>query len=277
MKYVRLMRLQDQYLAVGAAIASGIALHMYTQWIFLWAIAVGCISIVAFVINELVDRQDTDPKSWNGVHISKGETFNKRILQILLTSISLLGLALSYAVGLFWWGVAFYVLGILYSVKPFRWKGVFGLDLLDQTVGWIIIPFVAPYWITGMPIPWLLVASVSIAITVGFFMYQIADYPADVAARLRNTHVVLGLHNSFIVGAVINLIGLLIFLFGGVAGAHPWAWPFVSVFAVNGIILLRALIAVSPKHQVDQMRMYARFMKPATRLFIPYLLIWWVL
>src|SRR3989344_6844611 len=105
-KYFRLLRLQDQYIQAGFAIAVGAYLGTREWWIFLWAAACTCVSFVGFILNQLNDQRDVDRYSWNPVHLKASDRFDSRMVGTLIVGFGTVGLWISWRIGLFWWSVA---------------------------------------------------------------------------------------------------------------------------------------------------------------------------
>ncbi len=278
MKYIRLLRLEDHYVMMGIIICAGIYFNVRNWWILLWAGAVLTIAFSALILNELVDREDVDRHSWNPIHVKSRERYDHRIVAAMLIVFGSISLILSYAAGLFWWGISMYSLGMLYSLKPFRLKAYFGLDIITQLLAAIIIPFTAVGWkYSHIEDFWLLVVTVSFICWGEFFPYQLADYLADKKAGLRGTHIVLGMNNSLVAGLLTTIIGVILFLGLGYHLIIPWADILLVIAAFVFIRYLRWLKMLTIAEQTASMQDYVRFVKPLTFFIIPYfLLIWWL-
>src|SRR3972149_11995710 len=119
LRYIRLLRLGDQYFQVGAVVAGGWLVRGSGE-VWWWLLATVLLSCPTFIVNELVDRGDVDRFSWNGVHV-KNE-INLALAGLLFVTLSIAGLALAYFSGKFFWGLSMYVLAMMYSLPVGRLK-----------------------------------------------------------------------------------------------------------------------------------------------------------
>lgn len=269
------MRLQDQYIEFGAALAGGIILGIPNWQIVWWGIVFCILSVPAYIINELVDGRDTDKYSWNPHHV-RVTGADVPTIWLLCGTISIIGLVLAYALGFFWWGFAIWGIGILYSVEPFRFKRRFFFDLFIQIAVWWLIPLLSIIW---GAIPWEL--SVSLCIITGLmitgagFPYQLADYSADRKCGLSNTHVSLGMNGSLQLGFWISVSGLSLAI---VFGFLEWAAWTIPIMLLSAVVIWRYwywLGLHTSSHQIESIRRYVRVVKPLSRYIVPFLFIYW--
>lgn len=277
MKYLRLIRIQDQFTQFGAAIISGLILNIKDSWIILWAIATTFISFTVFAVNELVDRRDTDNYSWNPIHIPRNQKFKRSILFAMLASFSFLGLAVAYFLDLFGWAFLMLAIGIFYSIEPLRFKKRFGLDILAQLSVWWFLPLAAPIFLQKSLIPNLpLLVSLSLMIWSIFFPYQLADYRADKKAGLSNTHITLGLKNSLWFGFAIGLTGILYFSSLKLSESLIWIWPFLAFLIYELYLYVRWLEELPSQGESSVLKSIQKHFiraKPFSQLLLPYLLL----
>ncbi|OGK19410.1 hypothetical protein A2866_01725 [Candidatus Roizmanbacteria bacterium RIFCSPHIGHO2_01_FULL_39_8] len=226
------------------------------------------------MVNELVDREDTDKYSWNPVHIGKNTRLNMKIVGFLFFLFTILGLLFSYLAGFFWWGILLWIIGIMYSLKPVRLKARFGLDILAQISCAIFIPFLAPISTLGNlrnTLVFTLILSLMLWSVV--FPYQLADYEADVRAGLKSTHVVLGMKNSLIfgfflvVGSVSSYVMLRFF-------NYSWSIFLVLLAIFSAAMYLHWYRMKSQKKQQESMQSYVRIVKPLSQILPFYFLVW---
>ena len=276
MKYLRLLRLQDQYIQFGTAFAAGLYLNIRDWRIFYWAISSTCISITAFMVNELTDRKDVDIYSWNAIHIGKDVKFNNLVLTFIFVTLSLTGLYIAYLISLFWWGLTMYIIGLSYSLKPIRLKGKFILDILSQLAVWLIIPFLAPislYTDLITTAPFILIFALiywSIC-----FPYQLADFTADLKSGIRPTHVVLGMRNSLIFGAILAILGIYFYFKLNIYLNYPWSIVFLALTCYLLYLYIKWLGLNKIANQIKSMQKDILIIKPLTQLLVPYLVIWY--
>lgn len=273
MKYLKLFRLQDQYIQFGCAVASGIYLHIKDWWIIWWAIATTFISITAFMINELTDSQDVDINSWNSIHLPKNLKFQNWVLALIFIIFSISGLYIAYLINLFWWGLVMYLIGISYSLKPIRLKGRLIIDIIAQLSIWWLIPFLAPISVLQDISSSATFTIILILLTWSiFYPYQLADFMADLKAGIKPTHIVLGMEKSLILGLLLGMIGVFLYLKINIFQNNPWTIV-IALLAVMAIIFyLKWLKMKSLENQVQSMQIYVGRVKPLTQLLIPYLL-----
>jgi len=274
MKYLRLLRLQDQHLAFFFAITPAITLKNYLGWIFWWAIAVTCLSIAIFVLNEIVDSQDTDKYSWNPVHINQKDFLNPQIVNLIIAAFSIIGLFIAFAVNLFWWALIYWLLGMLYSLKPIRFKNRFFFDIIVQLTAWITIPYVAPFAHLGLLknafIPAITFSSLIWSV---IYPYQLADFVADKKAHLKATHIILGMKKSLYLGILFGTFGLLTFFFLQIYKTNSWLWLVVALTVYVLIRYFHWLKLNSLKQQTLSLQNYVKTIKPITYFSIPYALL----
>lgn len=274
-KYLRLLRLQDQYLQIGAVLCAGIFNHLKDWRIFEWALAMTLFSFTAFIVNEFTDREDTDKYSWNRDHIQSGETFDLKIVVAMFTTFSLVGLYFSYQLHLFWLGLACYLTGVLYSLKPIRFKSRFVLDILAQGFVFFVIPFLGPAVLSGrLTSAWLLTFVLFCLIWSESYPYQLADFQADVRAKLRGTHVILGMKKSLILGIVLMILSWGLFFLSHLYTQAPFLWPFIIISPGIFLSYLFWLKMNDLKKQTESMQKYVAIVKPLSQFLIPVFLVW---
>jgi len=275
-KYIRLLRLQDQYLQFSSALFGGIFVHDRSWSILYWAVAVTFLSFSAFIVNEVTDRKDTDRYSWNKVHRYYGETLDSRIVWGIFWGFSLLGIGISTAIGYFWWGLATWVIGVFYSLKPIRLKGRFAWDVLAQLFVWWGLPFLASVW--WRIDPYILASFIvitSMVVWSAFYPYQIADFQADKKAGLSNTHVQLGVKGSTWFGFLLGVVGIILF-----CAFRMWIWIgwVLPVFIFTPVTLglyIQWLRMDRDSKILLGMQTYSTIAKPLGNIFPLYLFFVW--
>lgn len=273
-RYLRLLRLPDQYIQFGAAIASGVYLGTFSWEIFWWAVACTCLSFAAFVVNEVSDRKDTDRVSWNPIHAHFSDVLDMRIVWAMFVGSSVVGLMISWRVGFFWWAVVLFVVGILYSLEPIRFKRRVVFDMIAQLLVWCIIPFVAPAW--GSNGLFAITITTCLCVAAGGFLYQIADIVADEKAGLKSTHVVLGLRKSLKLAQGMGIAGVVSFFVFGQYQMALWIWPWIAFGGAVVFLCARWLQMDTCERQIKAIQAYVPVTKNISRLFVPYLLFVWL-
>ncbi len=275
MKYLKLLRLDEHYPVIGCILAASLYLHKSGSWIITWSIAAISISIVAFMLNEIVDREDTDKYSWNPIHIGTHTKLDMRIVTALLISFSTIGLVFSYVSGFLWWGIAFWIIGILYSLKPIRLKARFGLDILAQVACAFAIPFLAPVSQFGNIEQGIVLTFVLCCILWSMVLpYQLADIEADQKAQLKNTHTVMGMKKSIIFGFSLVVAGVILYIIFRIFIVASWSAVMLLFSAFVSIKYIQWFYLNNLKKQIRSMQQYTRIVKPLSQLMVPYLLVW---
>ncbi|MFC1790255.1 UbiA family prenyltransferase [Patescibacteria group bacterium] len=268
MVYLRMLRLKDQYLSLLAVFIFSLHFRLNIFFTFAWATGLFFLSLTAFMINELTDRNDTDLFTWNPNHISPKSKVNPAIFWSLFTIFTLIGLFICLNLKMIWWGLAVFIIGVLYSLKPVRFKNRFLLDALAQLAVWWTLPILGLLWKTNyfFPANLRLIFISSLFFWTLFFPYQLADYSADKKAGLKGTHTILGMENSLLLGITIGLASLALL---------PTIPQFLNFWVTKlGIIsliitLASYLIWLQKKNLPGQeagMQKYVRCYKPLSRI-----------
>ena len=275
-KYIRLLRLQDQYLQFTGAILAGIFLHAKDWNVLWWAIAVTLMGFAAFIVNEVTDRADTDKYSSNPVHITRGEHLDMRIVNAMFIVASASGIILSWYLGYVLWGVAIYAIGICYSLEPIRLKRRPGFDLGAQALACMILPFLALTWghASGdLSLAFLVVVTL-VFLSAGF-PYQIADFVADKKSGIRSLHVALGVDGSLMFGLGLGSAGILLYLLFGVYRWEWWTIPGAILFPITLVYYVACLRLRTFAQKITMTRNYSKITLWITRLVALYLVLIW--
>jgi 4-hydroxybenzoate polyprenyltransferase len=277
-KYLKLLRIQDQYIEFGCALAGGVLLGRKEWWVLVWTLATVAISMASFIVNELVDRQDVDRLSWNPLHASGNIVFSKRVVISLFVFLTIAGLVLALNVGLLAWGVAMWLVAVFYSAKPIRLKSLPVFDIIALLVAWWVIPFLAPIWKAGsvaeaiplilimLPIMWCI-----------FFPYELADFDADKKGGLMATHIILGMKNSLLFGFIFGLIGIALYATLGISSLAPWTLVFPAMTLPILFFYTKLLKMDSPQTIHKSLLSYIRLVKPITQLSAIWILVLFLL
>jgi lycopene elongase/hydratase (dihydrobisanhydrobacterioruberin-forming) len=144
---------------------------------------------------------------------------------------------------------ACFAMSILYSVPPFRWKAVAGLDLVINALGFGTLTALAGWTLSGIaPPPW------AVTVLVAFCPLFAALYPLTQLYQLdedrrrgdRTLALVLGMQAAlrFSIGMVIVAFALLIA--GLWAAPAGYLWPLALVPLVAWLALLLRWLARHP-------------------------------
>lgn len=273
-KYIRLLRLQHQYLTFGSVIAGAIYANVHDGRVWIWAIAATLLSAATFAINELSDS-DTDKYSWNSIH--KRDTIHTGWAWGMIFFVTAVGLLLSWFVGAGFLGIALWTIGALYSLEPVRMKRRFGLDILAQLGAYWIIPFFVPVlWASERFSPALFIAVLSAMTWAAVFPYELADFSADRKAKLKGTHTVIGMRGSLQLGLFLAIGGMLAYGFFRLYEGQVWSVPYVFFPFLVSVLYVGWLRMNDRKKQEASLQTYVRMAIPLSRLVAPYLLFVWL-
>ncbi len=163
-----------------------------------------------YIINQIVDR-DTDKLNNKLFLLSEGYISVKSaiIYLIILFIISIIGIFLIYKSSLLLLlFLISYIMGVLYSVKPFVFKRRPFLDLLDNTLGYGFIAILTGFYsvnrelyIDKQLIIYILPYLFAMA---GIFVNTtIMDYEGDKSVNAKTTAVFLGIRKSAIFSVIL--------------------------------------------------------------------------
>jgi lycopene elongase/hydratase (dihydrobisanhydrobacterioruberin-forming) len=129
------------------------------------------------------------------------------------------------------YGICF-LMSILYSVPPFRWKAVAGLDLFINAWGFGTLTPLAGWAITGRPLePWAVLALLAFCPLFAslYPLTQLYQYEEDRARGDRTLALVLGMRASllFAIGAAVVAFALI--AAGAASGPTGRWWPLLIV------------------------------------------------
>jgi lycopene elongase/hydratase (dihydrobisanhydrobacterioruberin-forming) len=161
--------------------------------------------------------------------------------QLLALSMLPRSFALVYAICL--------VMSIVYSVPPFRWKAVAGLDLLINAAGFGTLTALAGWTLAGVSPP-----AWALAILLGFAPLFAALYPLTQLYQFdedrrrgdRTLALVLGMRTSLLLAVAMTLVAFSLFAWGLVAGPAGRLWVLVLIPFTAWLILLLRWLARFP-------------------------------
>lgn len=137
-------------------------------------------------------------------------------------------------------------MSILYSVPPFRWKAVGGLDLIINAVGFGFLTPLAGWALTGAPVPtwaWLVMFGFCPLFAALYPLTQLYQFEEDRARGDRTFALILGMRRSLQFAFSVMLIAFAFYAAGVTLRGTSW-WPllvlpFCAWTAVLGIWYLR--------------------------------------
>ncbi len=143
-------------------------------------------------------------------------------------------------------------LSVLYSHPAVRWKGVAGMDVLVNIVGFGVICPLAGWSlirpIEGFPL-WYL-ASIALFVGAVYIPTTASDYESDKAYGIRTVAVRMGLERSMVVGFLFLLAAVGLLIIGDLGRWFPFTgpathalralWPFLAVqILLYGVFMRR--------------------------------------
>lgn len=141
------------------------------------------------------------------------------------------------------------VLSVLYSVPPFRWKAVAGLDLVINALGFGTLTAFAGWTLAGVALqPW------AVAVLVGFCplfaalypLTQLYQYDEDRRRGDRTLALVLGMRRSLLFAVVMVLLAFALLLGGLRAGPTGALWLLALLPLVAWLAILLRWLARHP-------------------------------
>lgn len=156
-----------------------------------------------------------------------------------------------------WVYAACFAMSVLYSVPPFRWKAVGGMDLLINALGFGTLTPLAGWALSGRPVPlW------AATLMVGFGPLFAALYPLtqlyqveeDRARGDRTLAIVLGTRRSLQFAIAATLVAFALFFVGlrQLSGGTAWLLilpPLLGWLAVEGRWLRRHETMTGEQHK----------------------------
>ncbi|MFQ5919451.1 MAG: UbiA family prenyltransferase, partial [Thermoplasmata archaeon] len=143
------------------------------------------------------------------------------------------------------------VLSVLYSHPAVRWKGVPGVDVLVNVVGFGVIAPLAG-WSLLRPIdafPLWYLASIALFVGSVYVPTTASDYDSDRQYAIRTTAVALGVRGALVVGFAFLLGAIFLLAYGNTFELFPFdgpatnalatLWPFLAAQVVLYIAFLR--------------------------------------
>jgi lycopene elongase/hydratase (dihydrobisanhydrobacterioruberin-forming) len=143
-----------------------------------------------------------------------------------------------------------FLMSLLYSVPPFRWKAVAGLDLLINAAGFGSLTALAGWTLSRVPVPgWAL------AIVLGFAPLFAALYPLtqlyqmeeDRARGDRTLALAIGARASLLFAIAMTLVAFGLFIGGLRAAPAGSLWLLALVPLCAWLVLLVRWLARSPE------------------------------
>jgi len=142
-------------------------------------------------------------------------------------------------------------LSFAYSVPGIHWKGVAGLDLLTNMVGFgVLCPLAG--WVLIRPIetaPWWFIGTMALFLGALYAPTTASDYAADRAYGIRTMAVRLGVNRTLLIGFVLQVLSIALLLLGWSARLFPFdgaayksmadLWPFLALQILFYAVFIR--------------------------------------
>jgi 4-hydroxybenzoate polyprenyltransferase len=144
------------------------------------------------------------------------------------------------------------LLGVAYSHPAIRWKGVAGMDLATNMVGFgILCPLGG--WVLLQPLesaPWWYIGTITLFLGAVYAPTTASDFEADRATGIRTLAVRLGVNRTLLLGFLLQIASVVSLGWGwsqrwfpfDVPGAHDAMgrlWPFVALQIVFYAVFIR--------------------------------------
>jgi 4-hydroxybenzoate polyprenyltransferase len=249
--YFRMLRVQDWIFGyffipgIGCIAAAGV-----TPLLVPVAVISFCTIAFGFVINNVTDV-DIDKvhtvkcKMQKNPLVSQTVTFRGSWILLILLAFVPLCLSLVWSVPAFFSVAATLTLFMVYSIRPFRFKERYGLDLVTHGIMVGTLLFLIGYLLPSPAIPLLSAKMVSLSVLftcigcMALLVHQIGDYWEDYG-HTTTTVVRLGKRKSWCLLAVLMALSLIsLAAVNLVVTLESWVlWGSVALFAIP-IFLLR--------------------------------------
>jgi 4-hydroxybenzoate polyprenyltransferase len=261
--YVKMMRVEDWIAGYFFIPLIGtIAIAGISPILGITAIISACICAFGFAINNVadveIDRQHTAKCEANkNPLVTQAVTLRgTRVLLVLLALIPLC-ISLLWSVPAFFCIAGTLILWAVYSIRPFRLKERYVLDLATHAIMAGPMLFLVGYTLPGheAPLPTIKVISLCLLFTcigcIALLVHQIGDYNQD-RGHSSTTVVQIGKKKGWILLAALFLISLACLAeVHAVIILEPWViWGAVALFAIP-VFMLRNEIRQDffPSHQ----------------------------
>jgi len=143
------------------------------------------------------------------------------------------------------------LLSIAYSLPPLHWKGVAGMDLVTNMIGFgVLCPLCG--WSLLRPIevaPWWFIGTIALFLGALYAPTTASDYAADRAFRIRTMAVRLGVTRTLLVGFVLQILSVAVLAIGWSLRWFPFdgpaydgmaeLWPFLALQVIFYAIFVR--------------------------------------
>ncbi|MEX2583035.1 MAG: UbiA family prenyltransferase [Gemmatimonadota bacterium] len=147
------------------------------------------------------------------------------------------------------------VLSILYSVPPFRWKAVAGLDLAINAAGFGTLTALAGWTLAGIPTPtWAVLVLLAFGplFAALYPLTQFYQYDEDRARGDRTLALVLGMRTSLLFAIAMAVLAFTLLIAGLRAAPDPSLWWLAFLPAAVWLRLLLRWLRRYPSMSPDE-------------------------
>lgn len=250
--WLKVFRIKEVLVGISPFLLASLDTQIILEPVKFLLLVTGFLNIFfsSFLINELVDSEDTDkfnPEREKGITrhgVSKKFTF----WAFVVTSI--LGIVLLNFLNLGIIGIVGFLLLTVYSVPPIRLKAQPFLDLIAVTTGFAILPYLSYLYLAGTtPNVFIL-----LFFTTGFMAIDLvaegADFDADRQAKINTTAVFLGEKKNLI---FIKFLSLACMISGIITVFLTGYWWYLYMVAVVFFLFTAAQWGLKISHQRERL------------------------
>lgn len=176
-----------------------------------------------YILNQIVDKESDRINRKNFFISDNHISVRSSIIQLCFIYILSLIISFYLSINGFMRGGIFYfytilfsiIIGIMYSLPPFRLNAKPGLDMLANAIGYGLLNFSAGYLaVSGFSVEIIKISVILLFIGLaGFGSTTIADIPGDKADNKKTIGVLLGEKNTYI-------ISILLFVLSGILSIY---------------------------------------------------------
>lgn len=150
---------------------------------------------------------------------------------------------------------ACFAMSILYSVPPFRWKAVAGLDLMINALGFGALTALAGWTLTEISPPtWALTILLAFAPLFAAFypLTQFYQFDDDRERGDRTLALALGMKRSLLFSIFMVIVAFVMFGYGLLAGPAGHLWLLAAIPLIAWLRLLLRWLARHPTMTMEE-------------------------
>ncbi|HET7274767.1 MAG TPA: UbiA family prenyltransferase [Longimicrobiaceae bacterium] len=134
-----------------------------------------------------------------------------------------------------------FAMSVLYSVPPFRWKAIGGLDIIINAIGFGFLTPLAGWSLTGAPVPlwaWLVMLGFCPLFAALYPLTQLYQFEEDSVRGDRTFALVLGMRRSLQFALVAAFTAFAFFGAGALMHGTGWWYLLLVPFAAWAAVLV---------------------------------------